>query len=135
MSVEQILLGVILVLVGVVAGGAGGQALIKKVVSNGVLTQRGQDTITFTTSTAIAATATAAAAAAAANTKILTQHIEVTRAFIERNGETLSKIQSEQVRMTAVLEGFSKLCAANHATIDKELLHLQSDINRTKGRS
>ena len=125
MSLDQFLIDLVLVLVGLLLGGAGGQAIIKRAVGSG-----GADN----SSAIIAANAASAAALAAANTAaasnlVLTNHIASLQNTLDDHGKTLVNIEKEQTRLAQALEGYCEVCRTKHEAIDQRESQIQKEID------
>ncbi len=114
-------------LVGIIIGGAGGQALVRRAVGN-VIAQPDNSAVA-----ASSAAATAASTAATAVTS-LTQHVGRLQESVDKQWDTLDKIREEQTKMSTAFaqfrESYPELCKLKHDSIDREQNRMQTEIDQ-----
>ncbi len=118
MTSESILIGIIVLLFGVVIGGTGGQALIRRAIgTNGSVDKE------------VAVAASAAASAAATAAASLNQHVERIQESVDKQWDTLDEIGKQQTRLATAFEQFPEVCKLKHEGVDRELKQMQSEID------
>ena len=127
MTLIEILVAVIVLLAGILIGGAGGQALIRKSLNN--IVGNVPDSVISASMTAAAAASTTATTA----TSILTNHMTELQAAINKQGDTLKGLVEGQIEMRATLKGFQSMCEVRHSALEKEMTRRQAEIDRLRG--
>ncbi len=128
MTIEQILIGIIVLLVGIIIGGTGGQALVKRTMGN-----VGQSDNTAATAASAAATAAASAAATAAAS--LDRHVAKLDVSVGKQWDLLNEIRQQQTKMAATLEQFPEMCKLKHEQVDREQTRIQTEIDALRARA
>ncbi len=118
MTIETMLIGIIVLLAGVVIGGAGGQALIRRTLGNTGQSDNGVVTAT-------AATASAAATAAAS----LNNHVSHLEEAIAKQWDALNDIRQQQTEIATAFKQFPETCKLRHEAIDHEQQRMQAEID------
>lgn len=121
---EQILIYVIVALFGVILGGAGGQAIVRRAVGN-VSNGNGHSGDVAAAATAATAAASAAATAAAA----LNGHVASLQHAVENQSALLTDIALKQTHLATVFEQFPTTCKLRHDNIEKEQGRMQAEID------
>ncbi len=124
MTTEQILGAIIILLVGLVIGGAGGQALVRRAIGGSA----GQlDTAT--------SAATSAAAAAATAAESLNRHVTRLQTSVDKQWDTLNEIQRQQMKLTTAFEQFPEKCALKHEAIAHDQSRMQAEIDGLRAKA
>ena len=125
MSLTDILLGIIILLTGILIGGAGGQALVQRVMkSNGM--------VNYDTATASISAVTSATSTAAASVLSISDHIADLQTILNKHTDSLNEINVKQVQISSAFEGFCKVCELKHATIEQDRIRMQAELDNAK---
>ncbi len=127
MTVEQILITIIVLLVGLIVGGAGGTALIRRATGR---TISPEDTTAATTAAAAATAAAASSAAVALNGQVARLQESV-----DKQWDTLNNIREQQTHLATAFEQFPEMCKLKHEAIDRDQTRMQAEIDILQKKS
>ncbi len=115
---SQTLWYIIVALIGVIAGGAGAGigTLVRQIAKN-------PGVVDSSTDFAAAVNANAATAIAISN------HLASVDKTLVTQGETLTRIELEQTRMSAAFKQFPETCKLRHENVDENMTRMQGELN------